>query len=65
MLGAIVPSGWLSCCWAKTRSVSRAQLQLLLWGLLGEARVLSPLPFVLTHFQEGGGAEKAGDKREE
>lgn len=34
-------------------------------GLLGEAGVLSPLPFVLTHFQEGGGAEKAGDKREQ
>lgn len=40
-------------------------LQLLLWGLLGEAEVLSPLPFVLTHFQEGSGAEKAGDKREQ
>lgn len=30
-------------------------------GPAGEAGVLSPLPFVLTHFQEGGGAKKAGE----
>ena len=45
--------------------VSGAPIQLLLWVLLGEAGVLSPLPFVLTHFQEGGGADKTGDKREQ
>lgn len=45
--------------------VSGAPFQLLLWVLLEEAGVLSPLPFVLTHFQEGGGADKTGDKREQ
>lgn len=27
--------------------------------------VLSPLPFAITHFQEGGGAKKADDKPEQ
>lgn len=30
-------------------------------GPPGEAGVLIPLPFVLTHFQEGGDAEEAGE----
>lgn len=71
MLNAIVLSGWLSWCPAVPllglgpAVVSGAPFQLLLWVLLEEAVVLSPLPFVLTHFQEGSGADKTGDKREQ
>lgn len=49
--------------------VSGPPFQWLLWVLLEEAGVVSPpspaAPFVLTHFQEGSGADKTGDKREQ
>ena len=65
MLSAIVLSGCVPLSGLGLAVVSGVPFQLLLWALRGEAGVLSPLPFVPTHFQEGGGADKTGDKREQ
>lgn len=57
---AIVPSCWCPAVRSRPALVCGHS-----YSRFYGARVLSPLPFVLTHFQEGSGAEKAGDKREQ